>query len=136
MASGHPIDGSAERFTMHLPRALSASGHARDQLRRWLQSLGTDDELLPDILLCASELVTNAVTHAGSGPTVRAALVDESRRLRLEVADASGQRPVKRPAGTAEGGFGMRVVDALASDWGWEPTPDGKVVWAVFELAA
>lgn len=136
MASGHPIDGSAEQFTVRLPRALDAPGAARDQLRRWLEAVGTPAELVPDILLCASELVTNAVAHAGSAPTLQAMLAGDASRVRLEVTDASEQPPVKRSVGTAQGGFGIRVVDAVSTAWGSAVRPGGKVVWAEFELGS
>jgi hypothetical protein len=32
-----------------------------------------------------------------------------------------------------DGGYGLRIVDALADSWGIEPTDGGKVVW--FEVA-
>jgi hypothetical protein len=27
-------------------------------------------------------------------------------------------------------GFGLKIVDELSSDWGWEPNEHGKTVWA------
>jgi hypothetical protein len=37
-------------------------------------------------------------------------------------------------ADTAESGRGLLLVDALAAEWDWEDLPDGKAVWAAFDL--
>lgn len=55
--------------------------------------------------------------------------------LRLEVSDPRrDRRPAVRPhAYQAESGYGLRIVDALATDWGVMDRIIGKTVWA--ELA-
>ena len=40
------------------------------------------------------------------------------------------------PAGSAEGGFGVRLVSEVADSWGWEHVRGGKVVWAQFDLGS
>lgn len=130
--SPHPIDSSVERLTIALPRSVTASGVAREQLKTWLESAGVPRQKIDDILLCTSELVTNAVTHAASAPTLSAALVD-SGCVAIEVADESARHPVKRTGG-ADGGFGIRVVDAIATRWGATATSEGKIVWALFDV--
>jgi hypothetical protein len=53
----------------------------------------------------------------------------------VEVSDGSHELPRPRRVGPdAEGGRGLALVDALASDWGTTTTDDGKIVW--FELRA
>lgn len=88
-------------------------------------------------VLVLSELVTNAVTHAGSPrgreiETRFCRLTDD--RLRIEVHDAGDHRPVlRRAVDTDEGGRGLLLVDALtAHQWGVSSRGGvGKVVWAV-----
>ena len=86
--------------------------------------------------LVVSELVTNAIQHAGTEM-----LVTVSRRgtgLYLAVRDESPVLPrLRQPeaAGVAcadNGGRGLRVVHGTARAWGALPTHDGagKIVWA------
>ena len=51
--------------------------------------------------------------------------------IRVSVRDASLGRPRPRQAGPLESsGRGLRLVEALATVWGTDLLPDGKVVWA------
>jgi anti-sigma regulatory factor (Ser/Thr protein kinase) len=83
---------------------------------------------LDDVLLVFSELVTNAVIHAGSAESVLVRL-DEAA-VTVVVVDASPSSPQMRTGGDASGGFGLRIVDQLATEWGWEQAGTGKQVWA------
>ncbi|GAA4129747.1 ATP-binding SpoIIE family protein phosphatase [Actinomadura keratinilytica] len=108
-----------------------ARGLVRDRLHRWGLA-----ELADSTVLLASELVTNAVRHAGGRITLR--LVREGG-LVCEVFDSSDARPrVNRHAGDAlydaESGRGLHVVGRIARRWGVRRTPAGKVVWAEQEL--
>ncbi|MQY09655.1 ATP-binding SpoIIE family protein phosphatase [Actinomadura macrotermitis] len=106
-----------------------ARGLVRDRLARWdLAGLADTTALL------ASELVTNAVRHAGGRITLR--LVREGG-LVCEVFDASDGRPRIRcdtDAASAESGRGLNVVSRLAHRWGVRRTPGGKAVWCEQEL--
>lgn len=84
--------------------------------------------------LLVSELVTNAVLHAGSA--VELVVLRGSGRVRVEVADASAVTPQPRlPDETATIGRGMEMVEMLAEEWGVDTNPsEGKVVW--FEVSA
>jgi anti-sigma regulatory factor (Ser/Thr protein kinase) len=83
-------------------------------------------------LLLTSELVTNAVVHAGGPVDIRVGCDDHV--LRVEVQDGSASAPRRvEAAEDDEQGRGMHLVDALASDWGHRTVDGGKVVW--FDLA-
>ena len=89
--------------------------------------------LLEVALLLTSELVTNALMHTTDGCSVRVAMIGSSA-LRVEVHDNSEDLPVltdaaKRPLG----GYGVPIVDRLATRWGSELTPQGKLVWYELE---
>ncbi|MFE6978993.1 ATP-binding protein [Streptomyces sp. NPDC057682] len=90
---------------------------------------------LDDILLCVSELATNAVVHGvppGRGYLVRVLLADEGRALLVEVHDSGDGVPAARvPDG--ESGRGLLIVTALADAWGVGERLPGKVVWCRFD---
>ncbi|MEU6015280.1 ATP-binding protein [Streptomyces sp. NPDC047515] len=93
-----------------------------------------------DVLLCVSELVTNALLHGvppGRGFRVHLYLKPADDVLRVEVHDSGdGEvRPVVAdPASDAEGGRGLLLVAALADKWGVGERNPGKVVWCEFAV--
>jgi GAF domain-containing protein/anti-sigma regulatory factor (Ser/Thr protein kinase) len=99
--------------------------------RRWVSEAltGTEAEMLvPDAELVVSELVTNALLHAGPPVTLRVEVTPP--KVRIEVGDTSRVTPVRALARSdAMTGRGLALVAALARDWGVEPTAEGKVVW-------
>ncbi|MFE4019790.1 ATP-binding protein [Streptomyces sp. NPDC059101] len=130
-----------------LPSEPRSVGWVRGELRRQLEQWGLAEELGESAALLVSELVTNAVraqaADGGAWVGVRFARERGGRRLRLEVRDRSGGRPVikeKQMEATeeeaAECGRGLVLVDALASGWGVEPDGIGKVVWAELAVSA
>ena len=89
-------------------------------------------EATDEVLLVASELVTNAVRHGDGEIEVR---VDVGPRgVRLEVLDEGGVT-VPEPPGVmpvnSPGGWGLHLVRALAQAWGSGFDPHGRtLVWA------
>ncbi|MFD5509971.1 ATP-binding protein [Streptomyces sp. NPDC127051] len=82
-----------------------------------------------------AEFTANAVIHghaAGRDFELRLTLLGGV--LRIEVSDARRERrPALQPhapAYQAEGGYGLRIVDAVAADWGVTDRVIGKTVWA------
>ncbi|MDJ0385678.1 ATP-binding protein [Streptomyces sp. G-G2] len=89
-----------------------------------------------DVLLCVSELATNAVLRgAPPGRGYRLRLLRFGDLVRVEVHDSGGGRPCvqNRDLG-AEGGRGLLLVAALADRWGVGVRVPGKVVWCEFAL--
>jgi anti-sigma regulatory factor (Ser/Thr protein kinase) len=86
-----------------------------------------------DVLLLVSELVTNAVRHAGAGPE-RPRQVRLLQRAECVVADEGpGFTWDPNPsAGSESGGWGLFLVDQIADRWGVERTTSGSCVW--FEI--
>lgn len=86
------------------------------------------------MVLVASELATNALTH-GAPPTV-VTLMDDGECFLLDVADhdtsTSPQVAGDRPIGN--GGFGLVIARRLAQDVGWYASDTTKHVWATFPM--
>ncbi len=108
-------------------RDTAAPASIRRVLAGWLDPA---DPAAYDVILAASELVTNAVIHTASGGEFRLWRSDE--RLRIEVSDFDSRPPRVADPGQRVGGFGLRIVAATSLGWGSEETDDGKVVWAEF----
>jgi anti-sigma regulatory factor (Ser/Thr protein kinase) len=108
--------------TPHAPAA--ARRFVRQVLGEWRLS-----HLAEDAVLLTSELVTNAVVHAGGVTIVRLGLDDHT--LRVTVCDHIEAPPVTRNAAPdADHGRGLALVEALAARWGVDRAqPPGKCVW-------
>ena len=118
--------------------AAAARRFVRDTLLSWGVTGEADgtDELLDDAMLLTSELVTNAVVHAGTPVRVTCRLADGA----VEVVVRDGQ-PARLVPESAEdepslertGGRGLLLPAALASAWGVAYGRSSKAVW--FRLA-
>lgn len=88
-----------------------------------------------DLMLVASELVTNAVRHSGGDEkdTLRIDVEFGSDRVRFAVCDpgVSEKAAEPRPEQPPFGGMGLRLVAQLSARWGAEKRPSGRhLVWA------
>jgi two-component sensor histidine kinase len=94
------------------------AGHrARDEVGYLLRDR-VGDGLLTDLQLIVSELVTNSVRY-GPGETIEVGIaVAESGSITGEVEDHGRGEVAMREITDKGGGFGLRIVDALASRWG------------------
>ncbi|MFE2282408.1 SpoIIE family protein phosphatase [Streptomyces sp. NPDC059454] len=116
-----------------LPADPAVVAEARRTSTRQLAHWGLDDLVLTTELV-VSELVTNAIRHAG-GP-VRLRLIRE-RALVCEVFDGGATAPhLRHPRAMDEGGRGLLLVSQLAQRWGTRFVPDGKIIWAEQSLTA
>jgi Histidine kinase-like ATPase domain len=102
-----------------IPRARRM---AEMRLEEWGCSPGDD------VLLVLSELVTNAVEHAGGA--ARIVVQNSDGIVTIVVHDANPVAPAMRSRPDESGGFGLRIVDQLTIEWGWTPAFGGKQVWA------
>ena len=80
-----------------------------------------------------SELVTNAIEHAGAASFgLELMTLSGSGAVAVIVTDPSPRPPVKRyPGEDAEHGRGLAIVDALSASWGWRPQHPGKAVYTI-----
>lgn len=116
-----------------LPPRPSSVGEAR----RLVRAAG-GEALSPDLVetaeLLVSELVSNAIVHAGTPIDIEVSVVNPTEVL-VTVGDGSPHRPVLRSYGdTAATGRGLRLVNDMSDDWGVTTGEVGKTVW--FRLSA
>lgn len=88
--------------------------------------------LVDPVRLVASELATNALTHARTAFTVALSATPEA--VLLSVSDGNESVPVRGSHRvTDSGGRGLQIVEALSVDWGVSTENGGsKTVWAAF----
>lgn len=111
---------------------------ARAFVRDTLQGWGYAD-VVDDAVVLTSELVTNAVVHAGTSADVLCLRTEDG--VRVEVADRYPEREIPiQGTGLSlgspdrENGRGLLLCAALASRWGVEYTPTYKQVWFQLDL--
>lgn len=112
--------------------AASASA-VRRELIDDLEAHGLDEDTIDAATLVASELVGNAVRHAGVPPNgaLDVGWTIGADEVVIYVEDPSTALPVRRVATPdSPNGRGLTIVDALTAAWGVEPTDGGKRVWA------
>ncbi len=93
-------------------------------------------QVLEDVRLLVTELITNSLRHADLRPgdrvLVRAGVSDD--RVRVEVHDPGRNgAPEPRAPGGKGGGYGLYLLELIAQRWGVE-RDGGTLVW--FELPA
>lgn len=115
--------------TLDLPHELTSVAAARRFVAQNVTGWRAE-QVLDEAVLVASELATNAITHADSPCRIRLSLT--AATLRIDVIDAGSGTPEPQPADlTAEHGRGLGMVAAVAAAWGMEALPgEGKLVWA------
>jgi anti-sigma regulatory factor (Ser/Thr protein kinase) len=113
------------------PCTPASAGKARKFVRSRLAAAGLAE--LSDVAeLLVSELVSNAILHAGTDLEVVVRVMPD--RVSVEVHDlGSGSATRRHYSATSGTGRGLVLVDELAREWGTVVTATGKFVW--FELA-
>ncbi|WP_432020999.1 SpoIIE family protein phosphatase [Streptomyces sp. 1222.5] len=119
-----------------LPGSPLAPGSARGLVRAALAEVpGVSARLTDDAMAVVSELVSNAVVHAGTDVEVDWRL-EETGAFVVEVRDRHPSRAPRDPLGAevphdaAEHGRGLRLVATLAESWGVTYRKGAKTVWA------
>ena len=126
--------GSGEAFAFE----VSGGGTAGSAARRAL--VAGDGDLPPrvreDVLLLLTELVSNAVRHAGVGPdrSIHVTLRMWPGGVRVEVVDPGidSTRVRVSPSGDESGGWGLVLVERISARWGVGNGGPGTCVW--FEI--
>jgi len=118
---------------LDIARDTSAPARARQALKRLTQEL--DGDVLADATLLVSELVSNAVKY-GEGRVRLRIRARGSRHVLVEVLDEGRgfAPPVRRRSRFETGGFGLKLVDRIATSWGIHDAT--AHVWFVIDRSA
>ncbi|MDN3028437.1 ATP-binding protein [Streptomyces sp. S.PB5] len=129
------------RVAFRVPRHPASVGVARQRVRRHLAAWGyaAKSETAANAVLLVSEPAANVVRHAPL--LVRefevAVTAREDGSCLIEVCDQGPGLPVvvrDGEVGEAENGRGLRLVEAVAKEWGVRPDRHvGKTVWALID---
>jgi two-component sensor histidine kinase len=110
--------------------ALQPRPEAAREVRRALESEGVPEDIAHTLLLLSTEIVGNAVRHAGLADDQKIVFFARLRDdfARVEVADPG----IGFDPDTVETeGFGLRLLDKLATRWGVESRRGCKVWFEV-----
>jgi signal transduction histidine kinase len=98
-----------------LVREPHAPATARARTASFLS--GLPQAVRTDVTLALTELVSNAVRHGRGRAWVEIHRYDD--RIRIEVVDDGDAAPaVRKEPPSADGGWGLRMVDAVSTRWG------------------
>ena len=117
---------------LHLRPDVHSPAEARRSLEALRPSVG--DVLVDDAVLLVSEIVSNSVRHASldKSDAIEVRVRGSNATLRVDVIDPGpGFDPERIEPSRAAGGWGLRLLDRLATRWGVERN-DVTRVW--FEL--
>jgi serine/threonine-protein kinase RsbW len=109
------------------------------QVRRFVAGVLSGFAAADDVVLCVSELASNAVLHSSSRRpggqfTVRAG-ISPAGRIRAEVEDCGGPW-APGPGQDEERGRGLLIVGGLATRWGISGGDAGRMAWLEIDSAA
>jgi anti-sigma regulatory factor (Ser/Thr protein kinase) len=128
VVSGH-MTGTGKRVEarLDLPADLASVSSARQFIRSELARNGRAD-VSDIVVLLTSEVVTNAIRHAGSPCRIDLQVDDDVVRVQVTDGSPAPVRPRRVPP-DAESGRGLYLLDVLALDWGAFSRGAGKSVW-------
>jgi len=122
--------GSVADLEETLASEPASASRARRLVREVLERHGRE-ELLDSAILLVSEVVTNAVLHAGTPIGLRCRIGADA--VRIEISDGSPVLPsIRHYDDIASTGRGLALVAELSQAWGLEPNEHGKTVWFEF----
>jgi anti-sigma regulatory factor (Ser/Thr protein kinase) len=124
----------SRQIEVRLPPKLIACRLARAAVASVSSEL--PEAAMADVELLASEIVSNALKHGNLDARQEIVMrIETDGRIRVEVADRAPPFEAEpREPRPGSNGWGLYLVDTIATSWGVEPNGVGKTVW--FEIAA
>ena len=139
-----PLPASAKldvlpESTFGVNRSLRAGLSAPAEARRTVVALPLHARARELLALLVSELVTNAIRHAGvaAGDPIDLTLASENGHVWVSVRDGGpGFDPeTSEDASPRASGYGLEIVATLADEWGVERGSTGCTVWCSLDGA-
>lgn len=119
------------RHAYDFTNTAESVGPARQVVRATLSAWECADDVIEAAVLITSELASNAVAHALSSPVFTVLCAMRHGTLTLAIADHDARPPSRVDfAADDDHGRGIFLIEALASAWGYETCPGGKMVYA------
>lgn len=133
LAEGIAVAGerpAPREVRLFCPPATDAPAQARAAAMSAFERWNLPLELRQSGEVVVSELVTNAVRHAGTTAELTVRLTE--RYVHVAVRDGVLTPPRRQRSADpyAEGGRGLGIVELITTAWGVATRADGKVVWA------
>jgi anti-anti-sigma factor len=119
------------RFRKRFLPIPQAGAQSRVLVRERCAAWGVED-VSEDAQIVVTELVSNAVEHAGTALDVVASLRGDYLHLAVHDGDPTPPRRKRRPRGAR--GRGLQLVESVAASWGSLLEDGGKVVWATLRV--
>jgi anti-sigma regulatory factor (Ser/Thr protein kinase) len=134
--AGRALDERPPRVarTYDVPSAAAAGTWVRSLVASLCEDCLLSDALSGAAATVATELITNAVTHACA--PIHLTLALDRRGLHVAVRDRAptSVETFARPGQAGYRGYGLMVVDSLCRRWGVTPHADGKSVWGLLDV--
>ncbi|MET8162207.1 ATP-binding protein [Sphaerisporangium sp. NPDC005289] len=125
-------------FSLALPRDAMGIPMVRRVLGDTLRCIGVTEDCVSDVLLATSEACANAVRHGGPSKRYAVTAAIGHGRCELRVADNGlglGAIPRQYPAGDAEHGRGILIMQSVVDEITFDITPgNGTTVFLRKEL--
>ena len=119
-------------------RAFAAQPLQVAYARRFVAGILTGLAAADDIVLCVSELASNAVLHSSSrapgGHFIIRTWISAAGRIRTEVEDCGGPW-IPDTEQDEERGRGLLIVASLATRWGITGSDCGRIAWLELDPA-
>lgn len=132
----HVIDGARDPEAESIRRFVGRPQAAR-LARRYVSAIVREwgcTAIEDDVIIAVGELVANAVQHGGGGH-FSVGLSRTPLGLRVMVSDSSPAPPrLRDPASLGPSGRGLRMVETVTAEWGYDIDGRGKVVWVELGL--
>ena len=120
----------------HFTASVTVPGEIRALLCGLREELGAS--AYDNARLLVSEVATNAVVHGTPGAAIRfqAELQHDCLRIQIRNRNGAGRPVIATGDRKRGGGWGLRLVDAIAQRWGSSRSDAHTVVWFELEPAS